>query len=264
MHLRLYWELTKRSFRRYATYRGAVYAGAITNTVFGFLKAYIMLAVFSQRPEIGGFDAVDAVTFAWMTQVFIASVFGGHLDLAEDIRTGDVVTELYRPVDLQAYWLSTFLGAVGFQTLLRGLMPLVAAVAAFELTVPSHPLVWLGFLASALLGIVVSFAHRFIVSLTTFWLLDYRGTSQVATVLVLFFSGMVVPIVLFPDWLESIARVLPYAAMLQLPLEVFLGKHTGTAVLGVLAVQLLWAGVLLLAGRALLAAATHKVVVQGG
>ena len=32
-------------FRRYATYRQATVAGAFTNTVFGFLRCYVLLAV---------------------------------------------------------------------------------------------------------------------------------------------------------------------------------------------------------------------------
>jgi ABC-2 type transport system permease protein len=52
--------------------------------------------------------------------------------------------------------------------------------------------------------------------------------------------------------------------MAQLPVEVFLGKHPGIELAGVLAVQLFWAAVLLGAGRLLLRAAMRKVVVQGG
>jgi ABC-2 type transport system permease protein len=52
--------------------------------------------------------------------------------------------------------------------------------------------------------------------------------------------------------------------MIQLPVEVFLGKHDGADLTGVFALQALWAAALALAGRAVLARAVRRVVVQGG
>ena len=262
--MRLYWEVLRRGFRRYSTYRAATLAGLFTNTVFGFLKAYILLAVYEQRDVVGGFDATDAVTFSFVTQGFFVMLGAGHLELAERIQSGDVVTDLYRPVDLQAWWLAQDLGRIAFQVALRGCVPFLVGSLVFDLDITSDPALIAAFAVSALLGIVVSFGHRFLVTLTTFWLLDYRGTSQVATVVTMFFSGMILPIGFFPDWLEALARALPYAAMLQLPVEVLLGKHTGSDLLALLGVQVLWAVLLLAGGRVLLSAASRKLVIQGG
>jgi len=41
----VYWELARVGYRRYATYRGATIAGVFTNTVFGFLRAYVLIAL---------------------------------------------------------------------------------------------------------------------------------------------------------------------------------------------------------------------------
>ena len=35
------------------------------------------------------------------------------------------------------------------------------------------------------------------------------------------------PIVFFPAWLEVTARALPFASMLQLPIEIWLARHRG-------------------------------------
>ena len=68
--MRLYWEVARTTARRQATYRTATLAGIFTNTVFGFILAYVMVAVFRARPEIGGFDqqfwiAGDDVDVCW-------------------------------------------------------------------------------------------------------------------------------------------------------------------------------------------------------
>ena len=52
--------------------------------------------------------------------------------------------------------------------------------------------------------------------------------------------------------------------MIQMPVDVFLGKYGALEIVGILTLQATWAVALLLLGRAVLAAATRKLVVQGG
>jgi ABC-2 type transport system permease protein len=77
-------------------------------------------------------------------------------------------------------------------------------------------------------------------------------------------SGFVLPLPFFPDWLEAIARVLPFAAMVQIPIDVFLEQATGAEVAGLLLLQALWAVILLGLARIVLGAAIRQLVVQGG
>jgi ABC-2 type transport system permease protein len=58
--------------------------------------------------------------------------------------------------------------------------------------------------------------------------------------------------------------VLPFVAMLQIPADIFIGELRGIDLAGALAFQAAWAAALLLAGRAVFAAGTRKLVVQGG
>jgi ABC-2 type transport system permease protein len=117
---------------------------------------------------------------------------------------------------------------------------------------------------SLALAVTVSFAFRFLFNLAAFWLLDYRGVGVLAMVVSTFFSGQTVPIAFFPDWLETLAWAMPFAAMVQAPIEVFLEHVSGLELAGLLALQAFWAGALLLLGRLVLAAGTRRLVIQGG
>ena len=261
-----YWQVARRTFQRYATYRGATLAGVFTNTVFGFLKVYVLLAVFRSRSHIGSFDAVDVVTFSFLSQGFLATVsaFGG-LDLSDRIRTGDVVTDLYRPVNFQGYWLAQDLGRAAYQALARGVPPFLIGALFFRLRLPPDLLSWVGFVVGLALAVVVSFGYRFVVGLAGFWLLDNRGLAQVAVLVMQFFAGAVLPLTFFPGALGRAARMLPFASVIQLPIEIFLGKHRGLgATADVLGTQALWAVVLVAAGQLVAARAFRKVVIQGG
>jgi ABC-2 type transport system permease protein len=261
----LHWQVARRSFGRFSTYRGATAAGVFTNTVFGVLRAYILLAVFDHREAVGGFDAVDTVTYTFLTQGLLVTVgVFGSMDLPDRIRTGDVVSDLYRPVDFQAYWGAQEAGRAAFQALGRGIPPFVLGSLLFTLRLPADATTAAAFLASLVGAVAVSFGYRYLVSLTGFWLLDTRGATQLFGVVLMFFSGFIVPLTFLPPGLAEAARALPFAAMVQLPVEIFLGKHQGLAMVGVLATQAFWAVVLLAAGRVVTGRAVRKVVVQGG
>lgn len=263
----LTWQVARRSFRRWTTYRAATVAGVVTNTVFGYLRAYVLVAVATAGGgTVGGWDERTLVTFSFMTQALLTGTGAfGETELAERVRSGDVVVDLYRPIDLQAWWLASWTGRAGFAFLARGIPPALVGALAFDLVGPSGPAMWGAFLVSVALASGVGFAVRFLTNLSTFWLLDNRGVDQLVTMALLFFSGMLVPIVLFPSWLEATARALPFASMIQLPVELFMGRYdTAGEIAGVLVVQAGWLIALLAAGRAVLAAATRKVVVQGG
>ncbi|MEU0659203.1 ABC transporter permease [Streptomyces lavendulocolor] len=266
--MRLYAAVAAGGFRRYATYRVATAAGVFTNTVFGFILAYTYMALWNERPGLGGYDMSEALTYVWIGQALLATcgLMGGGFEdeLMERIKTGDIAVDLYRPADLQAWWLSVALGRSAFQLLGRGVVPMAVGALAFDLALPGHPSTWAAFLLSVALGVVVSFAVWFLVALSAFWLMDGAGAVQVAWLAGTFFSGMLLPLTVFPGALGEVARLLPWASLLQVPADVFLEKRTGWALLEAYAFQAGWAVVLLAAGRALQAVATRRVVVQGG
>jgi ABC-2 type transport system permease protein len=263
--LRLGFELARRGYRRYAAYPGATWAGVFTNTFFGFLIAYILLAVFEERETVGSYDAADAMTYVWLAQGLLMTVYiWGWYDVALRVRSGDVATDLQRPLDLQAYWLAQDLGRATYHALFRGVPPFLLGALFFEVVVPDEPVLWLAFVASLVLAVVTSFAWRFLFNLAAFWLLDYRGAGTLAMVVSTFFSGQLVPLAFFPDELRTLAWALPFAAMVQAPIEVFLGHARGLELVGLLALQAFWACALLALGRAVLALGMRRLVVQGG
>ena len=261
-----YWQVGKRSFRRYSTYRGATFAGVFTNSVFGFIQAYILLAVMRQRPSIGGFDTVDVVTFVFVSQGFLATIgLGGEVELADRIRTGAVVTDLYRPLHFLGYWWANDMGQAAFQVIGRGIPPVLIGALFFHLRLPTDPAIWLVFAGSVALAVTISFAYRFMISLTTFWLLDVRGVWQLATVFAWICSGFLVPLAFYPAGIHRLLGWTPFPSMVQLPIEVFLGKHRGVgASASVLGVQLVWMAVVIALAEVIAARAMRKVVVQGG
>ena len=203
--LSLYAAVAERSFRRYSTYTGATLAGIFTNSVFGLIYSFAYKALWEQAPDAGGYDKIDAVTFVWLGQALLMTValWGGGTtdDLAERIKTGDVAIDLYRPTGLVGWYLAGDLGRAAYHLVTRGLGPTFIGLIFFHIRLPSSPLDAAAFAVSLVLAVVVSFGLRFIVSSSAFWLLDASGARFLSGAFAIFFSGMMLPLVLFPGWL---------------------------------------------------------------
>jgi ABC-2 type transport system permease protein len=263
--VRLYWELARRGYRRYAAYPAATWAGVFTNTVFGFMQAYILLALYRHRADVGGYDASDTVTYVWLTQAMLAvvSVFGWN-DLALRIRTGDIATDLSRPVHPFAAGLAFDLGRAWYHMLFRGIAPFIAGALVFDVHVPKSPVVWAAFLASVALAVCLSFAFRYLYNTVAFWLLDDRGPRLFGVTVMTFFGGFYIPVRFFPDALRTVANATPFPAMLQRPIDIFVGKAHGLDLVETLALQLGWMLALSAVAVSVFAAGTRRLVVQGG
>ncbi|MGH2355685.1 MAG: ABC transporter permease [Chloroflexota bacterium] len=263
--MRLYVEVAKRAFQRQLAYRTANLAGLVTNAFFGYVRAAIFLAAYQTRESIAGYDAQAAVTYTWITQAIImVVVMWGWWEVEVTIRSGDVVSDLAKPFSYLGFWLARDYGRAAYYLLFRCLPVLLVGQVFFGLRWPSHPATWLALSVSLTLAVTLSFAWRFMINLSAFWTTDARGLGGIASTLVLFLSGFVVPIRFFPDWLRGPVLALPFAGINQIPADVFLERLSPVELVGTLALQALWAVILLAAAQALVAVATRRVVTQGG
>lgn len=258
--------LARAEFRRYSSYRLAVWAGVITNSVFGLIRASVLLAAVSAAGgSLAGYDAGQAATYVWLGQgLLVAVAIWPWSEVADRVRSGDIAVDLARPVDLQLGWWARDLGRAAFQLPARGLPPLLvgALLVGFE-----PPASWLAYplgVVSVLLAVSVSFHLRFLLNLVAFWTVDVRGYLGFYFVLVGPLSGMLVPVHVLPGWLRTVAYATPFPAMVQAPIDVLGGRVTGVDALPVLLAQAAWLAGLLLLGRLVTKRAFRRLVVQGG
>jgi ABC-2 type transport system permease protein len=260
--MRAYLAVARSSFRRESTYRGATVAGVFTNTVFGFILASVLRAAFASHTRIGALDVASAVTFTFIAQglLMVMGAFGER-EVAERVRTGDIATDLYRPVSFSLWWGSMWVGRASFSLLARGIPPFVAGAIAFHLRLPVHPETWLWFLVAVALGSLVASRFWLLVNLGAFWLVEVRGLVSLAGMVLIVSSGFLVPLQFIGGALGTLCRASPFAALAQQPIEVFLEiRPAWRAWLP----QLAWLAALEVALRGALGGATRKLVVQGG
>jgi ABC-2 type transport system permease protein len=264
--VRPYLALAAAGWRRWSAYRAATVAGALTNTVFGLVKASIVIAaIASAGHPLAGYDARGVATYTWLVQGLLAPMaLFAWSELAERVRTGDIAVDLARPADLQLSWLAADLGRAAFVLLPRGLPPLAVGAVTTGLSMPTSPVSYLLGALSVALGVAISFAGRFLVNLAAFWLLDFRGVVTLYMLASTVLTGLVVPVHWFPGWLGTVAHLTYFPSILQTPVDVLSGREHGLAAGRLLGVQAAWLAATLLTGRLVLARASRRLVVQGG
>lgn len=265
---RTFTAITGSGFRRYSTYRMATLAGAFTNTVFGFLRCYVLLAVADATAQglAGGYDRAQLATFVWAGQGLLAVILlWGWSELADRIRTGDVASDLLRPVDPVLSYLAADLGRAGHAVFTRLVPPLATGLIFFDMYLPGRWLTWPLFAISTFLAVVACFGCRYLVNASAYWLHDARGPMIAWTLGSGVLAGLYFPLRFLPDWLAAALWVgTPFPSLLQTPLDVLVEREPPATQAGLVALQAVWVVLLLAACRRVQRRAERKLVVQGG
>ncbi|WP_285729009.1 hypothetical protein [Nocardiopsis sp. ATB16-24] len=141
---------------RHSTHRAATVAGLFTDAIFGVINATVMLALFSARPESSGYVAQGAVTHVFVAPALLGTtaVMGPPLELGERVRSGDVVTDLLRPVSLLGRRPAQDLGRATFIMVFRGVPVFAVGLFLSDLALPEDPLRWAAFFLPPLSGLL--------------------------------------------------------------------------------------------------------------
>jgi ABC-2 type transport system permease protein len=264
--MRLYWELSRLAFRRQMAYRAATLAGLATNVFFGLLRVAVLVALFGARPEVAGYTVEDAITYTGLTQAIIGflTIFGWY-EIMRAVQAGEVAVDLLKPAGYFSFWLARDTGRALNQFLMRSLPIMGLYILIFRgISTPSTIEQWLALALSLVLALLVSFSWRFLVNLAAFWTPNAVGIGRLAFGLSWTLSGFFLPLRFFPDWFVQLCYLTPFPALVNIPVEVYLGLLTGRDLIMALLAQLFWIVALIALGQIVFRAGVRRLVIQGG
>ena len=250
-------------------YRAAAFGEILKSFAWAFMEIMAYTALYRTAGNAFPMDLSQTVAYVWMQQVLFLmySVVFGDEEIYTAIGSGSIAYELVRPMGLYGRWFSqSAANRVAFMSV--NSLP-VLFIAAFlpkpyRMALPQNLLQLLLFLVSAALalGVVVAFAMLMYISL--FFLVSQRGIKVIVTAVTTFLSGGIIPLPFFPDQVLAAVKVLPFAAMQNMPLQIFCGRLTGMDALRGVLFQIFWLSVLVMIGQLFMKVSVKKVVVQGG
>jgi ABC-2 type transport system permease protein len=253
-------------FRRFSTYRQATVAALVTNIMFGFLRSYVLLAVAGIGGVVAGYDRSQLAGYVWAGQGLLGVIMlWGWTDLADRIRSGDVVTDLLRPIHPVVSYFAADLGRAAHAMIFRFVPAMTVGAIFFDLYLPRDAISYPLFLVSTLLAVNICFLCRYLVNSTAFWLLDIRGANLAWLFLSGLMGGLYFPIRFLPEWAVAVLWFgTPGPSMLQAPMDILVERDALPVRFGMVGVQAVWVTVLWFACGLVQRRAERKLVIQGG
>jgi len=261
-------------FRMLLQYRAAAIGGFFTQVMFGLLLIMIYEAFYrSSGAGMQPMAFAQLVTYVWLGQALLMMLpWNVDIEMRAMMRSGAVVYELSRPVDLYAWWFARALAQRTAPVVLRAapmvvfaaiVLPLIG-LDAWRLAPPPSLAAGLGFVAALACGLAVACAISVLLYIAWLWIAIAEGVVTMVSTVVSMFSGLLIPLPLFPDGWRPVLRWLPFAGVLDQPARVYSGAIAGGELAVVLARQAGWVIALVALGRWLLGRGLRRVVVQGG
>ena len=246
-------------------YRSAAFAGICTQLFWGLVYVMIFQAFYKGASTLEPLSLQNTLTFVWISQSFLQLLpWTIDKEVEAQIKNGYVAYELIRPLHLYRLWFAKSLAMRFVPTLMRAPPVLIIAGLFLQLSAPISAAVLLGFAASVFFALALSSAITTLVVISLFWTLSGEGIKRALPQLTVFLSGMIVPLPLFPSWMQPFLNWQPFRGILDIPCRIYTGVIPGDQILYYLGFQAAWVMVFIGFGKWLMSRAQNRFVVQGG
>ncbi|HYP44523.1 MAG TPA: ABC-2 family transporter protein [Propionibacteriaceae bacterium] len=251
------------SLARNLAYRGAVAIWVVTSVIQPLVFIVVWRTV-AGTGSTGGYTAHQFVAYFLVMMVVDHLTFIWHMwEFEYRIRTGAFSPLLLRPVhpihnDICENVSYKLIGLVG-------ILPAAVALAVIfdaDLSGTSFVAV-IAAVPALLLAMVLRFIVEWCVALSAFWLTKVSAINAVFFSLFTFLGGQFAPLSVLPGWMQTVAAWTPFPWTLAFPVEVLLGRRSGTDLWVGCFAQLVWIAIAVLALRLLWGRATRRYTAVG-
>lgn len=262
---RKYVAIARTNLQNRLMYVWDVAVDSLLIVLFIFVFAQLWTATFQAQGAavIAGLTLTQTVWyFVWAEMLMMGKI--RHVDtIAQEVRDGSLAYTLGRPYN---YLLYQFAFGVGESLLKMGVLlcfggfiawTQVGPLAAFRLeTLP-------GLLVVTALAFVLDFLVLSVIGLLAFFFEDVQSFMFIYHKIVFVLGGLLIPVDFLPEWLQGIARVLPFNLAVYGPSKLFVAWDDAQFVYTLL-MQFVWIGVLALGVTALFRYGARRVSINGG
>ena len=254
-------------------YRSAAFAGLVTQIFWGMIKIMVITAFFGVASGEQPLSLAQVVSYIWLGQALLGMLpWNTDQELVAQIREGGVAYELVRPLDLYWFWFCRTIALRTATTTLRSIPMIIFAVWVLPLVglsqwtlSPPADLLTLGvFLISLLAALALACGITMLMHVVLVWTLSGDGVNRLFPPVIMAFSGMLVPLPLFPDWLQPVLNWQPFRGLVDVPYRIYNGDIPVMDAFPDIVHQ--WGSALLfiLLGQYLLSRSVRRLVIQGG
>lgn len=161
--------------------------------------------------------------------------------ISENVRDGSIAYILNKPYNFLLYQFSNSMGETIFRAVMNAFF---GGIVIWWLVGPPPAALGWAFALLALFGTwIMNFCITCLIGLSAFLVEEVSPFLWIYQKFVFILGGFLIPLDFYPDWLQSIARALPFAYMIYGPSKLLVDPSIQLLV-NILSMQILWIAVL--------------------
>lgn len=261
--IRKYWAVFQITLINSLAYPGELIGRSLMIVPFMWIFFQLWKVTFSAAgtDSINGMTLYSTMWYLMMAETIELSRPRLANTISDTVKDGSIAYILNKPYNFLLYQFGNSMGETVFRAVVNAVFG--SLVVWWMVGPPPVPLGW-AFAALAMLGTwVMNFCIACLIGLSAFLVEEVSPFLWIYQKFVFILGGFLIPLDFYPDWLQSIARALPFAYMIYGPSKLFIAPSAGLLV-NILGMQVVWIVVL----GSILALAYHKgvayITVNGG
>ncbi|MCL1963644.1 MAG: ABC transporter permease [Firmicutes bacterium] len=218
--VRKYWVIARVSFSNAIAYRAALVSRFCFYTLFLYVFTRLWRAIY-QEGSVHGYEYSQMVWYLIMTEfVMFACGTGIFASMNDEVKSGSIVYQLGRPAHYVLYQFANAMGQVMLNLVSFGVL---AGILGHVFVGPLPTFQWAGvpaLLLSLALSLLLDYFFLMLIGLAAFVLEDNFALFLIYQKLN-FMLGLFLPVEFLPNWLQMVAKNLPFSYVFWAPAKIF-------------------------------------------
>lgn len=268
MKLKKFFTLTRAGIIESLQFRLGTLVIIAGNLLYLIVVYFLWKAIYASA----GTDIVNGMTFSdTLIYLVLATALFNFMemyivwDMGRSIQSGKIAIDLLRPLEYRKYLFWSCSGSFVTQFFFTFLSTfIVVALVTKGAIHMGINLVF--FVISVVMAVLINYSIDFLVGTICLYTESIWGINIMKQVIVMLLSGATIPLAFFPEQLDFV-RLLPFASIYNVPLELLLSGGTGMKikeVLSMLGMQLFWCIAMSCISKLFWKISLRQITVNGG
>ena len=230
------------------------------------LFSLIVRSIFNKQGNMGDYKYHELINYFIISRA-LSVLFTSKtmINIAIDIRSGNIVYDFLKPIN---YISLKFAEMIGESIIPNSISSLAIMLIGSQLLDINNFTLSLGIgtliIFTIITGILIMFFIDFLLGLLAFYTRGFYGIRSLKSSLFLLFSGAILPIEFYPQFLRNIVEILPFHTMVRVPANLFISKMNYMDVQKFIIIESSWLLILYFTVVILFNKAKKRLVIHGG
>ena len=238
-----YWAIFQITLLNSLAYPGELIGRSLLIVPFMWIYFQLWNVTFNAAgtDSINGLTLYSTMWYLMMAETIELSRPALARTISDNVKDGSIAYLLNKPYSFLLYQFSNSMGETVFRALINALF---GSLLVWWLVGPPPALIGWAFAFITILGTwILNFCITCLIGLSAFLVEDVAPFVWIYQKLIFILGGFLIPLDFYPDWLQVIAKALPFAAMVYGPAKLFI-EPTWELLAQVMLMQFVWIAVL--------------------